>query len=77
MINNFNIKTLIEINIIKSKKIVLNLQYNIIIINFCKDFEIFIITHIKKLIINTIIFNKIRKMIVFYIDIKIIVQTRR
>ena len=34
IINNFNAKTLIEVNIIKSKCIILNLQRDVITINF-------------------------------------------
>ena len=56
----------------------LNLQRDIITINFYQHLKIFIATHIKKNIqTNTIIFNKTRKIIVPYIDIKIFIQARR
>ena len=35
IMNNFNVKALIKIDIIKLENIVLNLQRNVIIVNFC------------------------------------------
>ena len=42
IVENFTIKALIDINIIKLKRIILNMRKNIIIIDFYQNIEIFI-----------------------------------
>ena len=43
IVHNFIIKIFININIIKSKRIIFNMRKNIIIINFYRDIEVPII----------------------------------
>ena len=57
----------------KFEEIVLNLSRDILIVDFYEGLEIFISIYIKSLKVNIAIFNKTRKVITFYIDIKIFI----
>ena len=62
---------LINIDIIKSKVIIFNLSRDILIIDSYDSLEVFIFIYNKKIKIDIIIFSKIRKVIISYINIKI------
>ena len=64
---------LIDINIIKSKVIILNLSRNVLIIDSYDNLKVFIFIYNKKVRVDIIIFNKTRRVIVSYIDIKIFI----
>ena len=71
IINNLSVNVFIDIDIIKSKVIIFNLFRDILIINSYDSLKVFISIYNKKVEINIIIFNKIYKVIVSYINIKI------
>ena len=77
LINDLSVNILLEMNILKLENIVFNFLRNIFIIDSYNSLEISISTYVKLIKIDIIIINKIRKMIVFYIVMKISIQTRR
>ena len=57
IVDNLAIKALIDINIIKSKDIILDIKKNVIIIDSCKDIQIFFIFVNHRSQIRATIFN--------------------
>lgn len=72
IVDNLTIKTLIEINIIKFKNIILDLEYNIIKIDVYQNYEIFIIITTQKSRINIIIYNKKRIIIFSHLNVVVL-----
>ena len=57
IVDNFIIKTLININIIKSKNMIFDIKKNIIIIELYKNIQIFFISINQRSLIRIMIFN--------------------
>lgn len=78
IIDNLSAKTLIEIDIMKPKCMMLDLQRDVMMVGSCQHLEVPIVTHTKKgSQTDTTIFSKSRKVIAPHTDMRVSVQARR
>ena len=73
IIDNFIIKALININIIKSKRIIINLDNDIIKVNVYNNIKIFIVVIIRRSSISIIVYNSKRVIILAYFNIIVLI----
>ena len=73
IINNLIVKILIEINIIKSKRIIINLENNVIEIDVYNNIEILIVAIIRESSIKITIYSNKRITIFVYFNVVILI----
>ena len=71
---NFSIKIFIDIDIMKLERIVLNINKNLVIIEFCNSIQMSIFIIIKKFRINVIIINKARFVISIHFFLVVLIK---
>ena len=77
IVNGLITKALIDIDIMKSKGIVIDLQNNVIKIGICQSLEVSIVVTNKESRINAIIYSSKRTMISLYCNVAILVSGLR
>ena len=73
IINNLIIKALIDIDIIKSKRIIINLNNDIIKVNIYNNIEVSIVAIIKRSFISAIVYNSKRVIILAYFNVVVLI----